>query len=162
VRVPAVTRVLVPVDFSPSSRAALEYAAFVADAFGATVVVLHVWEPPGYVGPDTLALLPVAAAQPGWEETRGEVLREVEAFLGPAGARPRRLEVRVEAGEPSDVILAAAAKGGADLVVIGTHGRTGLTRLLLGSVAEAVLRRAPCPVLTLRTPHRAVRESVPL
>jgi nucleotide-binding universal stress UspA family protein len=159
---PAVKRVLVPVDFSPSSRAALEYAAFLAEAFVATVVVLHVWEPPGYVGPDTLALLPVAAGQPGWEQTRGEVMREVDAFLGKPSARPKKLEVRVEAGEPSDAILSAAANGGADLIVMGTHGRTGLSRLLLGSVAEAVLRRSGCPVLTIRVPTKAPRDSVPL
>jgi nucleotide-binding universal stress UspA family protein len=159
---PAVTRVLVPIDFSPSSRAALEYGTFLATRLGAEVTVLHVWEPPGYVGPDALALLPLAAGQAGWDQTRAEVLREVELFLGPASARPRELSVRVEAGEPSDAILVAAKEVGADLIVMGTHGRTGLSRLLIGSVAEAVLRRATCPVLTIRVPSRAPRESIPL
>jgi universal stress protein A len=159
---PAVTRVLVPIDFSPSSRAALEYGTFLAGKLGAELIVLHVWEPPGYVGPDTLALLPVAAGQPGWDQTRAEVMREVELFLGKASARPASLRVRVEAGEPSDAILLAAKDGGADLIVMGTHGRTGLSRLLIGSVAEAVLRRATCPVLTIRVPTRTPRERVPL
>ncbi|GAO03420.1 universal stress protein YxiE [Anaeromyxobacter sp. PSR-1] len=159
---PAVTRVLVPIDFSPSSRAALEYAIFVAGKHGAELEVLHVWEPPGYVGPDTLALLPVGSGQPGWEQTRNEVQREVDHFLAKAAARPRSLSVRVEAGEPSDAILGMAREGGADLIVMGTHGRTGLSRLLIGSVAEAVLRRSTCPVLTLRVASRAPRESVPL
>jgi nucleotide-binding universal stress UspA family protein len=159
---PAVTRVLVPIDFSPSSRAALEYGTFLAGKLGAELTVLHVWEPPGYVGPDTLALLPVAAGQPGWDQTRAEVMREVERFLGKASARPTDLRVRVEAGEPSDAILLAAKDGGADLIVMGTHGRTGLSRLLIGSVAEAVLRRATCPVLTIRVPTRMPRERVPL
>jgi nucleotide-binding universal stress UspA family protein len=161
--VPAITRVLVPVDFSPSSRAALDYATFLADALGASVIALHVWEPPGYVGPDTLALLPVAAGQPGWDDkTRAEVTRELEVFLGRPHARPKKLETEVMAGTPADAILSAAARDGADLIVMGTHGRTGLSRLLLGSVAEAVFRRAPCPVLTIRTPGKSPREPVPL
>ena len=162
VRLPAVTRVLVPIDFSPSSRAALEYGTFLAAKLGAELEVLHVWEPPGYVGPDALALLPVAAGQPGWEQTRAEVLREVELFVRQVGPRPSEVRVHVEPGEPSDAILAAAKGGGADLIVMGTHGRTGLSRLLIGSVAEAVLRRATCPVLTTRVPTRMPREPVPL
>jgi universal stress protein A len=159
--VPTVTRVLVPIDFSPSARAALEYGTFVAGRFAAELHVLHVWEPPGYVGPDALALLPIAPGKPGWEQTRAEVLREVDQFLG-RGARPGKLDVRVEAGEPSDTILQIARQGGVDLIVMGTHGRTGLSRLLIGSVAEAVLRRSTCPVLTIRVPAKASRESVPL
>lgn len=158
---PAITRVLAPIDFSPSSRAALEYATFVAGKHGAELLVLHVWEPPGYVGPDTLALLPVGSGQPGWEQTRNEVQREVDHFLARAAARPRAL-VRVEAGEPSDTILQLAKESGSDLIVMGTHGRTGLSRLLIGSVAEAVLRRSTCPVLTIRVTSRAPRETVPL
>ncbi len=159
---PAVTRVLVPVDFSPSARAALEYGTFLAGKLGAELDVLHVWEPPGYVGPDPLALLPAAAGQPGWEQTRLDVTREVDHFLAKAATRPSQLSVRVEAGEPSDLILQVAKEGRVDLIVMGTHGRTGLSRLLIGSVAEAVLRRATCPVLTIRVPARTTRESVPL
>jgi nucleotide-binding universal stress UspA family protein len=161
-RLPAVSRVLVPVDFSPSSRAALEYGTFLAGRFAAALEVLHVWEPPGYVGPDALALLPVASGRTGWEQTRSELMREVELFVGKTGPRPGHLSVRVEAGEPSDAILSSAKDGGADLIVMGTHGRTGLSRLLIGSVAEAVLRRSTCPVLTIRVPSRTSRESVPL
>jgi universal stress protein A len=157
-----VDKVLVPIDFSPSARAALEYATFVAGKFGAELLVAHVWEPPGYVGPDTLALLPVGSGQPGWEQTRNEVQREVDHFLARAPARPKGLAVRVEAGEPSDTILQLAKEFGADLIVMGTHGRTGLSRLLIGSVAEAVLRRSTCPVLTIRVASRAPREMVPL
>jgi universal stress protein A len=159
---PAVTRILVPIDFSPSSRAALEYATFLSGKLGAEMNVLHVWEPPGYVGPDTLALLPVAAGQPGWDQMRSEVMREVDLFLGKSQPRPSKLNVRVEAGEPSDTILGTAKGVGADLIVMGTHGRTGLSRLLIGSVAEAVLRRSTCPVLTIRVASKMSRDSVPL
>lgn len=159
---PAVSRILVPIDFSPSSRAALEYALFLAAPFRAEVEALHVWEPPGYVGPDALALLPVGTGQPGWDQTRADVQREVEQLLGRASDRPRAVAVRVEAGEPSDTILRLAREGGADLIVMGTHGRTGLARLLIGSVAEAVLRRSTCPVLTIRVPTKTPRDTVPL
>ncbi len=159
---PAITRILVPVDFSPSARAALEHGAFLAGKFTASLDVLHVWEPPGYVGPDTLALLPVASGQPGWDQTRAELSREVERFLAKAGARPRNTSVRVESGEPSDTILHVARETGVDHIVMGTHGRTGLSRLLIGSVAEAVLRRSTCPVTTIRVASKAPREGVPL
>jgi universal stress protein A len=157
----AVTRILVPIDFSPSARAALEYASFLSGKLGAAIEVLHVWEPPGYVGPDALALLPVGSGQPGWEQTRTEVQREVETLLG-RGARPSTMSIRVESGEPSDKILEIARDGRADLIVMGTHGRTGLARLLIGSVAEAVLRRSVCPVLTLRVPTKTPRDTVPM
>lgn len=159
---PAVTRILAPIDFSPSSRAALEYALFLAGKLGAELEVLHVAEPPGYVGPDALALLPVGIAHPGSDQTRADVQREVEGLLAKAGARPRTAAVRVEAGEPSDLILRIASEGGANLIVMGTHGRTGLSRLLIGSVAEAVLRRASCPVLTIRVQTKTPRDTVPL
>jgi nucleotide-binding universal stress UspA family protein len=154
--------VLVPIDFSPSARAALEYGTFLAGKFGAELDVLHVWEPPGYVGPDALALLPVSQGPSGWDQTRTDVTREVEHFLAKAAAKPSQLAVLVEAGEPSDTILRVAKDGGSDLIVMGTHGRTGLSRLLIGSVAEAVLRRSTCPVLTVRVPGKATREPVPL
>jgi universal stress protein A len=159
---PSLTRVLVPTDFSPSSRAALEYATFLARELRAELSVLHVWEPPGYVGPDTLALLPIAAAQQDWDRTRADVVRQVEQFLGTIPARPGHVSVRVEAGEPSDTILQIAKELGADLIVMGTHGRTGLSRLLIGSVAEAVLRRSACPVLTIRVHSNTSRDSVPM
>jgi universal stress protein A len=158
---PTVTRILVPIDFSPSARAALEYAGFLADKLGARVEVLHVFEPPGYVGPDTLALLPISAGQQEWGATRGDLERQVEQFLSQTPGGPATHTVRIEAGEPSDTILRVAAEAGADLVVMGTHGRTGLSRLLIGSVAEAVLRRASCPVLTLRVPTKVTREPRP-
>ncbi len=161
-RVPDVTRVLVPIDFSPSSRVALGYATFLAGRLGAVLSVLHVWEPPGYVGPDTLVLLPIARGKPEWEQTRTDVMREIEPFLAGAQPKPRQLDIRVEAGEATDTILQVASDGGADLIVMGTHGRTGLSRLLIGSVAESVIRRSTCPVLTVRVPAKISRESVPL
>ena len=156
----AVTRILVPIDFSPCSRAALEYAAQFADQVKARVDVLHVHEQ-GFIGSEPLAMVPLGAARGrGWEETRKDVIRELDAFLG--SMRNRVRDVRVESGLPGDVIPDIAKRGGFDLIVMGTHGRGGLSRLIVGSVAEAVMRKAAVPVLTLRMPKREARERVPL
>jgi universal stress protein A len=160
---PTLNRILVPIDFSPSSQEALDYAAFLAGAVGATLEVLHVWESGGNVGPDALSVMPGAPRPAGWEQTRAELRQEVQRFIERMPPRPVAVGVRVEAGSPVEAILAAVRATGADLVVMGTHGRSGLTRLLLGSVAEEVLRRASCPVLTIRqAAARTTREAPPV
>jgi universal stress protein A len=144
-----IERILVPVDFSPCSDAALSYATFLAARFGASIDVLHVWEPPARVEP----WLPEEVdrvMQESRDTLRAELGRLVEPFRKHA-----RLCDRLVADSPVQGILREAEAGHYDVIVIGTHGRTGLTRVLLGSVAEAVLRRAPCPVVTVRLPARA-------
>jgi nucleotide-binding universal stress UspA family protein len=163
VAVPTLHRILVPIDFSASSHAALEYAGFLGGAVRAPLAVLHVWEPGGQAGPDALSIMPGSSRPPGWEQTRADVRREVERFIQAVQALPASIDVRVEAGQPVEAILAAAKAVHADLIVMGTHGRTGLSRILLGSVAEAVMRRAACPVLTIRAPGgRTVHDAPPV
>jgi universal stress protein A len=152
-----ISRILVPVDFSPCSRAALDYAAELADRSDARVEVLHVHEPASYVAPP-LAVLQTSLPRRA-DETRGDVLRELQGFVGHAHDH---VGVRVENGLPGDVIAAVAKQGSFDLIVMGTHGRSGFERALLGSVAETVMRRAPVPVLTLRMPRHEPREAIPL
>jgi nucleotide-binding universal stress UspA family protein len=118
-----------------------------------------VWEPPGYVGPDALALLPVSQGTPGWEQTRTDVAREAEHFLAKAAARPAHLSVHVQAGEPSDTILRVAQDGGADLIVMGTHGWSGLLRWMLGSVAHHVIQAGPRPPVLTVAPHSLAPEN---
>jgi nucleotide-binding universal stress UspA family protein len=155
-----IERILVPVDFSPCSRAALDYAVELAEQTRASVDVLHVAEP-RYAGPpEALLLAPDAAGGQAWGQPRADMFHELEGFLGPARRRVRN--VRVEEGLPGDAIDAVARRGSYDLIVMGTHGRGGLTRLVVGSVAESVMRRATIPVLTLRLPKREHRERVPL
>jgi universal stress protein A len=159
----SIKRILVPVDFSASSRAALAHAIQLAEALGAAIEVLHVHEPAGYVGPDTLALLPVDLSSERWEHVQREMAREIDRFLGAERARIPGLVVKVEPGSPAAVIPEVARADSADLIVMGTHGRRGLSRLVVGSVAESVMRRAHCPVMTLRIPGaRPVREAVPM
>lgn len=157
----SVKRILVPVDFSASSRAALNHALQLAEAFGASVEVLHVHEASAFIGPDSLVLLPPVSYSTRWDEARDEVLRELDQFL--ALDNVPGVQVKVEPGVPGDVIPAVARADGIDLIVMGTHGRSGLSRLIVGSVAESVMRKANCPVMTLRIPSsRPVRESVPM
>ncbi|GEJ59155.1 universal stress protein [Anaeromyxobacter diazotrophicus] len=154
----SIKRILVPIDFSPSSRAALGHALALRSAFGAGVSVLHVHEPSGFVGADSLALMPIDHPSGRWELVRVEILRELEQFLGIE--RPGLDEVRVEAGVPADVIPEVARDGGFDLVLMGTHGQGPVSRLALGGVAEAVVRKAHCLVMTLRLPGRVAREAL--
>lgn len=144
-----ISHVLVPIDFSSTSELALDYAATLASRFGASLHLLHVVEEPFVGGPWTseayLAGVPAMRASLIDEAARklSRLLPQVERKSVAA-----RSEVRV--GRPSDVIRGVAEEGAFDLIVMGTHGRTGMAHLLLGSVAERMLRTAPCPVLTVR------------
>jgi nucleotide-binding universal stress UspA family protein len=92
----------------------------------------------------------------GPEEEKGHAMEMLNAIVAPS---PRvTLERRMLEGDPAEMIAEAAADANADLIVMGTHGRTGLTRLVMGSVAEEVLRHAPCPVLTIRGHLNVVTE----
>ncbi len=133
-------------DFSRASRPAFAKALELAKQDRARLVLLHVLMPPSpFLGdelPASYVVLQVRAR------------REAERQLGALVARARKAGVRVEArltdGVPSEEILRAARRHHADLIVLGTHGRTGLGRIFMGSVAERVLQRATAPVLTVR------------
>jgi len=148
----SIKRILVPVDFSACSRAALEHALELQAALGVEVEVLHVHEPSGFVGFESMVLMPVDRPARRWEQLRGDLLRELESFLAPN--RARIAQVRVEPGVPGDVIPEVARRGEFDLVLMGTRGQSGFSRLVVGNVAEGVMRKAHCPVMTLRMPAR--------
>ncbi len=149
---PSPKRILVPVDFSACSRAALEHALELQAAFGTSVDVLHVHEPSGFVGFESLALMPVDRPARRWEQLRDDLLRELERFVAPH--RGRIGQVRVEAGVPTDIIPDVARRGEFDLVLMGTQGQSGFSRPVVGNVAEGVMRKAHCPVMTLRMAAR--------
>jgi universal stress protein A len=152
-----IRRILVPVDFSSPSRAALEHAAGLAERMDAELLILHAWEQPAYLGPEGVVLTAPGVVHPGLDEVRRSIEREVAQFVKGV-ALPAGTEVRVLQGRPQDAILAAAAEPRVDLIVMGTHGRSGLAHLIVGSVAEAIVRHAPCPVMTLRAPPGASEE----
>ena len=153
---PAIKRILVPVDFSPCSRAAFEYAASLASQLGASLEVLHVWTETNFVGPDVVA---AAFGQPPTtfkEYERAAAAKEMEQFLSTfRTARKPAIKSHIEDGEAYSTIVKLAEQRGCELIVMGTHGRTGLARVLLGSVAENVVRHAHCPVLTVRLQEKA-------
>ncbi|EPX58233.1 Universal stress protein family [Cystobacter fuscus DSM 2262] len=147
------TRILVPVDLMEGSQAIVEYAVALGRPFNAAIEVLHVWEPPQYVAPDLLVAAPGWTPQPLEKEALAATRQSLENFVGSIqGAGTLPLTQKLVMGEPSAAVIQVAESGGFNLIVMGTHGRRGLPRLLLGSVAQRVVSRAPCPVLTLHVP----------
>ncbi|TAJ10523.1 MAG: universal stress protein [Nitrospirae bacterium] len=143
---PSIRRLLVPVDFSDHSLEALEYAARVAKQFGAALTLLHVIEPVAYGLDFTLSIGGDA------RETRAGLEARLADLAAPLLAQGLAVKPLVRGGTPADSILDWTRHQACDLIVMGTHGRRGLAHLAGGSVAEAVLRRAPCPVLTVKSP----------
>jgi len=135
--------ILHPTDFSERSVYALHLACALTRDYGARLVVLHVAAAPLIIAAEgALPLEPDSVA-------RAEKDQLDRLDVPDVGVRAER---QLAEGDPVTEILRVAGEIHADLIVMGTHGRTGLERLLLGSVAELVMRKAPCPVLTSRTP----------
>ena len=146
-----ITRILVPTDFSPTADAALDYAFGLAERFGASLQLLHVLDDPfvfeGMSAEAYIAEAPVL---------RSAMLADArEKLAHRAGPRQARVHTDTEVlfGHGARTIAEYAAERDVDLIVMGTHGRTGFAHLLLGSVAERLVRTAPCPVLTVRHPE---------
>jgi nucleotide-binding universal stress UspA family protein len=134
--------ILFPTDFSEQAQQAFSLASSLARDCGARLVVLHVAAPP--VSHEKLE----ADRNPG--EYYGVLWDALRQLRAPEDNVP--VEHRLEEGDPAAEVLSVAKETKAGLIVMGTHGRTGLSRLLMGSVAEHVMRQAPCPVLTVKTP----------
>ena len=148
-------RILVPVDFSACSLDALEYAAVVAQQAKASLMLLHVLEPVSY-GLD----FPLGHSRTR-EQVRETWTKRLEELAASLRVRQVPVESQLRGGHPADSILDSARSLPCDLIVMGTHGRRGISHAFSGSVAEAVLRKASCPVLTVRNPkfgpgHRRV------
>jgi len=144
-------RILVPTDFSPPSEAALQYAKVIARRFGSSVHLFHVLEerPAGVAGSEIVVMERPTARHGRIMDAKHRLMHRL--------TRTEREELRatyeVVFGMPADTITNFAADNGFDLIVMGTHGRTGLGHLFMGSVAERVVRTAPCPVLAVRNPE---------
>jgi universal stress protein A len=150
-----ISRILVPTDFSPDADAALTYASELAAVVGASVHLLHVVEDPLAAG--------VWSSEVYTAEIAGlqiNLVRDAEQRLGHyEGAATGRLTTEVRTGPAARAIIDVAKDKGIDLIVMGTHGRTGLAHALMGSVAERIVRHASCPVLTLRRPSSVAAET---
>jgi nucleotide-binding universal stress UspA family protein len=144
-----IRKILVPVDFSECSKEALEYAELIAERFGASLVVMHAWRlPPELeIAPPYLDMIPYE------RQMREEIEAKLSDLVSPLAGRARiPIERRLEEGHAPDMILVSAKSLDVDLIVMGTHGRRGFKRFMLGSVAEQIVRLAPCPVLTVGSP----------
>jgi nucleotide-binding universal stress UspA family protein len=149
----AVRRILLAIDFSDASRRAVTVAAHLGRRTHAYVDLLHVWQPPS-VRPHQLVFSPpsqLEEREAASRERAEAMMADFRELLESHGQSADHELLAV--GDPADEILALAERGGYDLVILGTHGRSGTQRFLLGSVAAQVLRRAPCPVITVREPH---------
>jgi nucleotide-binding universal stress UspA family protein len=143
------------VDFSETSLEALETAIDLALRFRADLTLFHAYQVPGYTLPEGIAFARPSIVQ---QHTDAVMQRMYELKTKVESEGLRDVEVVTELGEPSWEIVRYAEHSGADLIVLGTHGRTGISHALMGSTAEKVVRRAPCPVLTIHLPAaRAAR-----
>jgi nucleotide-binding universal stress UspA family protein len=144
-------RILVPTDFSKYSDVALNYAVALAEKFGAELLLLHVVQDLALFIPDAVAVAPPIA--PPIEQFTAAARDALERAVKAHGLERLGVEREVREGTPFFEIIRFAKERNVDLIVMGTHGHTGLAHVLLGSVTERVVRKAPCPVLTVRHPE---------
>jgi len=143
-----VRTILVPIDFSPNAGSVLEWAAHLAEEHQSKLVLLHAYHLPvdfqqlegAYLPPDF------------WTQVKADASQNLDRYAAELRRRGLEVETAIHEGYPASVIEEEARARRADLIVIGTRGHTGLKHLLLGSVAERVVQKAPCPVLTVKTP----------
>ncbi len=141
-------KVLCAVDFSPSTKMTIETARQIAEANEGTVILLHVVPMPIEAMGQPLMVEPLSGAE---DDARRRLNRIASESLTHA------YEIVVVTGDPASSIIEAAQEQGADLIVMATHGRTGLSHFFLGSVAERVVRESPLPVMTVRAPAQKRR-----
>lgn len=147
--------ILAPTDFSHHAESALRYAAGLAERLGAALHLLHVLPDVVPMAPDLVAGAPDLVISPAlppdyYRETEAESREALGRVLDPSWGTPRSVEAAVRRGDPVGAVVEYAREVGIDMIVAATHGRTGLGHALLGSIAERLVREAPCPVLTLR------------
>jgi len=143
-----VSKILVPIDFSEHARPILDWASHLAEVHGASILLLHAYHLPvefqqlegAYLPPDF------------WSNVKSEAEQTLAKYAADLEKAGTRVETVVREGYPASVIIDEAAERGVDLIVIGTHGLSGLKHMLLGSIAERVVQKAHCPVLTVKSP----------
>jgi len=141
----SIKKIMVPTDFTEYSEGAMDYARMMAKKLNAGLLLVHVIEPFTYSVTDTIQVVDhygalKAIAGPLMESLKKKILKD-----------KLKVDTAVLSGTPYLEIIKKARQAGVDLIVMGTHGRTGVTHLLMGSVAERVVRMAHCPVLTVRS-----------
>ncbi|MBX3260509.1 MAG: universal stress protein [Labilithrix sp.] len=138
--------ILVPTDFSEPARVAFDYAVQLAEKLGSSVHLVHAFEIPLVGFPDGVMTISAEMASRIIDAAQ----KALDDLVQPYASRKVEIHTSLEQADPRDAVLAVAKRLGADLIVMGTHGRRGIARALIGSVAESVVRTSPLPVLTLR------------
>ena len=141
-------KILVPIDFSEHSKKALTYAKEIANSYGANLQLLHVIEDTIHPAFSLSGKSSIFDLVPGIEE---DCRRRIERLIQETGVSKENTEIVVKGGQAANDIIKFAKDNSSDLVVIATHGLTGIEHLLLGSVTEKVVRMAPCPVFTVKS-----------
>ena len=144
-----IKKILVPIDFSDYSKNSLKYAANFADQFNSEITLIYVVEPVIYPPDFSMGQIAIPSVNAEWDLKAKEELEKLGKQEIPAGTK---VSIRIKTGKPFIEIIDTAAEENVDLIIIATHGHSGVEHILFGSTAEKVVRKAPCPVLTLREP----------
>jgi nucleotide-binding universal stress UspA family protein len=146
---PEIKKVLVPIDFSDYSKSALKYAVSFAKTFDAEMYLISVVEPVIYPPDFSMGQIAIPSVNIEWDERAKEELDKLVKTSIPDDVKVKTI---TKSGKPFMEIIDTAAAEDVDLIIIATHGHSGMEHILFGSTAEKVVRKAPCPVLTLREP----------
>lgn len=150
----AIKKILVPIDFSDYSKNALRYAIGFAKHFNSKMFIVYVVEPAVYPADFSLGQVAIPTTDVDMaQRAESELERLTKEEIGPGV----EFEKIIKTGKPFMEIIETASEIDADLIIIATHGHTGVEHLLFGSTAEKVVRKSPCPVLTLRDPIKGFK-----
>lgn len=144
-----IKKVLVPIDFSDYSKSALKYAISLTKIFNAEIILIYVVEPVIYPPDFSMGQIAIPTVTSEWDERAKEELNKLAKTEFTDAANVKTI---VKTGKPFVEIIETAREENIDLIIIATHGHSGVEHILFGSTAEKVVRKAPCPVLTLREP----------
>ena len=151
---PEIKKILVPIDFSDYSKNSLKYSVNFAKSFNASLILVYVVEPVIYPPDFSMGQIAIPAAGLEMDKRAKEEMDKLAEKEIPSEVKVQKI---VKTGKPFIEIIETAAEEDVDLIIIATHGHTGVEHILFGSTAEKVVRKAPCPVLTLREPVKGFR-----
>lgn len=144
-----IKKVLVPIDFSDYSKSALKYAVNFAKSFNADIILIYVVEPIIYPPDFSMGQIAMPSINTEWDDRAKD---ELQKLAKSEIADIANVKTVIKTGKPFVEIIETAKEENIDLIIIATHGHSGVEHILFGSTAEKVVRKAPCPVLTLREP----------
>ncbi len=146
-----IIKILVPIDFSDYSKSALNYAVSFAQKFDAEMILIYVIEPVIYPPDFSMGQIAIPSINTEWDFKAKEELDRLVKSNIPANVKVKTI---IKTGKPFMEVIETAANENTDIIIIATHGHSGMEHILFGSTAEKVVRKAPCPVLTLREPKK--------